>query len=270
MIVLFELVNVPVLLLPTWIAPVALPEELPRVTVPPPVSVALELVNLSVPWVRLRFPEFVSVPVPVISRVDPLPTMAMVPALLNVAMLATSVLAPSPPPPYSVRVAPELLVKVPLTVTEFVPPENPLENVPELLTLPVIDKEVFEDAPSDKFNDPPLEIVSVPPAGVTAVVWLLLRFNIPSTLFKCPNPLDETLPLITFNDPAREITDPETTSVIPCPPPVMFKVAPLAMLSVPELLKALTFATSLAPYSVIEPPAALVKVPLTFSAFFPP
>jgi hypothetical protein len=161
-------------------------------------------------------------------------------------------------------------VKVPLTDTEFVPPENPLENAPELLTLPVIESDVFEAAPSDKLTDPALDTVSVPPFGVTAVVWPLFKFNIPSTLVKLPNPLVETPPLITFNDPATEINDPATTSVIPCPPPVMFKVAPLAMLSVPELLKALTFATSLDPYNVIDPLAALVKVPLTFRVFLPP
>ena len=92
-------VRVPVSLDPTLITPVLVPPELPSINVPPPVRVALELPNFKVPCVRLMVPEFVRVPLPVISSVDPLPSKSTVPELLKVAIFTKSVPAASPPPP---------------------------------------------------------------------------------------------------------------------------------------------------------------------------
>src|SRR5271155_4728937 len=163
-------------------------------------------------------------PPPVILKVAPLPAplpICRVPELLSALTLTSSFV------PYKIICAPAALVKVPLTLTVFVPPEKPLAKRPELFTLPVTESVVVVAPLRDSSSTPPLAMVKAPPLGVTVVVCPLFRYKVPATVVKFANPFVDTPPLITFNFPLSSISDPATMSVTPSPPPVILKVAPL-------------------------------------------
>src|SRR6516225_715307 len=185
----------------------------PILSVPPPVGLPM-----------LIAAEFVRVPEPVTSSVAA-GSIATVPELVRLAILTTSFV------PYSIKLAPELLVNDPLTFTILEPPEKPVVNWFELFTLPVTDSVVFDPAPSDKFSpcaELPLLMVNVPPLGVTACVTPSFRFSVPSTLV---SPVSaEVLPALMAPPGLRVRLVPLVTSVIPCP--VYCKVSPVL---VPEV-----------------------------------
>src|SRR5580658_7958821 len=119
----------------------------------------------------------------------------MVPELLSALTLMLSV------DEYMITSAPALLVSVPLTFTVFVPPENPVLNSPELLTLPVIDRVVVVDERSDSDTVPPLAMVRVPLVGVTVFVIPFCSVSVPSTLFNFARAWVVVLPFLTLNVP---------------------------------------------------------------------
>ena len=107
------------------------------------------------------------------------------------------------------------MVKVPLTFTVFVPPANPVEKVPELLTLPVTERVVFDVLVPESSRSPALAMLKVPPFGVTVVVWLFCKFKVPATVVRLANPFVDFPLLTTFNLPSRTKVDPAKMSVTP-------------------------------------------------------
>src|SRR4029077_7220608 len=122
-----------------------------------------------------------------------------------------------------ITVAPELLVKVPVTVTvlelvvlllKLVPLLRLVSTRPELVRLPEIVSEVtpvlLELKPSTS-RRPLLLTVNVPEPGVAVWLCALRTSNSPSMLLRAFKPL--LAPAV--NAPPISSRDPETTSVIP-------------------------------------------------------
>ena len=167
------------------------------------------------PFLTLKFPKssidepattlVTPCPPPVMVRVAPLPGLFPIcryPELLNALTFTTS------SDPYIIISAPDALVNVPVTVTVFAPPKNPVLIVPELFTLPV---KVAALLPS---------IIMLAPAALVVV---------PVTLKVSPSASRSMLPLLVSVPPLSTVMLLPVVSNSRVPLLAMVRFPPLAM-----------------------------------------